>query len=187
MTSNNNLYIYRVINNHICTQKVKSTRSSISIPKLELSLSATVFADAGFNNLPDGGSQGGYIIFLNDKCNSVVPLSWNSTRLRHVALSTLDAETLPMSDAYDSTIFLSNLTEELTKSQKQTNITILTDNQSHFETLKTTKATLDCHLGVEISVLRETCNNGEISINQISSENQLSDPLTKKATSHQRN
>ena len=91
-----------------------------------------------------------------------------------------------MSDAYDSTIFLSNLTEELTKSQKQTNITILTDNQSHFETLKTTKATLDCHLGVEISVLREMCNN-EISINWISSENQLSDPLTKKATSHQRN
>ena len=75
VTSNNNLYIYVVINNHIRTQKVKSTRSSISIPKLDLkSLSATVFADAGFNNLPDGGSQGGYIIFLNDKCNSIVPL-----------------------------------------------------------------------------------------------------------------
>ena len=151
----------------------------------KVSLSATAFADAGFNNLPDGGSQGGYINFLNDKCNSVVPLSWNSTRLRHVARSTLDAETLAMSDAYDSTIFLSNLTEELTKYQKQTNM-FLTDNQSRFETLKTTKATLDCHLGVEISALREMCNN-EISINWISSENQLSDPLTKKATSHQRN
>ena len=167
---------------------IKSTRSSISIPKLDLkSLSATVFADAGFNNLPDRGSQGGYIIFLNDKCNSVVPFSWNSTRLRHVARSTLDAETLAMSDAYDSTIFLSNLTEELTKYQNQTNITALTDNQSHLETLKTTKATLDCHLRVEISALREMCNNNEISINRISSENQLSDPLTKKATSHQRN
>ena len=92
-----------------------------------------------------------------------------------------------MSDAYDSKILISNLTEELTKSQKQTNITVLTDNQSSFETLKTTKATLDYHLGVEISALREMCNNDEISINRISSENQLSDPLTKKATSHQRN
>ena len=92
-----------------------------------------------------------------------------------------------MSDAYDLTIFLSNLTEELTKYQKQTNITILTDNQSHFETLKTTKATLDCHLRLEISVLREMCKNDEISITWISNENQLTDPLTKKATSHQRN
>ena len=138
---------------------VKSTPSSISIPKLDLkSLSITVFADASFNNLPDGGSQGGYIIFLNDKYNSVVPLSWNSTRLRCVARSTLAPETLAMSDACDSAIFLSHLIEELTKSPKQTNITVLTDNQSFFETLKTTKATLDRRLRVEISALREMCN-----------------------------
>ena len=87
---------------------VKSTPSSISIPKLGLkSLSITVFADASFNNLPDGGGQGGYIIFLNDKYNSVIPLSWNSTRLRRVARSSLVAETLAMSDACDSAIFLS--------------------------------------------------------------------------------
>ena len=166
---------------------VKSTPSSISIPKLDLkSLSITVFADASFNNLPDGGSQGGYIIFLNDKYNSVVPLSWNSTRLRWVARSTLAAETLAMSDACDSAIFLSHLIEELTKSPKQTNITVLTDNQSFFETLKTTKATLDRRLRVEISALREMCNNDEISINRVSSENQLSDPITKRGMFHQK-
>ena len=161
---------------------VKSTPSSISIPKLDLkSLSIAVFADASFDNLPDGESQGGYIIFLNDKYNSVVPLSWNSTRLQRVTHSTLVS-----SDTCDSTIFQSNLTEELTRSQKQTNITVLTDNQSLFEILKTTKATLNCHLRVEISALREMCNNDEISINWVSSENQLSDPLTKRGTSHQK-
>ena len=166
---------------------VKSTPSSISIPKLDFkSLPITVFADASFNNLPDGGSQGGYIIFLNNKYNSAVPLSWNSTRLQCVARSALAAETLAMSDACDSTIFLSNLTEELTKSPKQSNITVLTDNQSLFETLKTTKATLDHHLRVEISALREMCNNDKISINWVSSENQLSDPLTKRGMSHQK-
>ena len=88
---------------------VKSTPSPISIPKLDLkSLSITVFADARLNNLPDGGSQGGYIIFLNNKYNSVVPLSWNSTSLWPVARSTLAAETLFMTHAYDSAIFLSN-------------------------------------------------------------------------------
>ena len=108
---------------------VKSTPSSISIPKLDLkSLSITVFADASFNNLPDGGGQGGYIIFLNDKYNSVIPLSWDSTRLRRVARSSLAAETLAMSDACDSAIFLSNLIEKPTKSPKQTNIIILTEN-----------------------------------------------------------
>ena len=88
---------------------VKSTPSPISIPKLDLkSLSITVFADASFNNLPNGGSQGGYIIFLNNKYNSVVPLSWNSTRLRPIARSTLAAEILFMTDACDSAIFLSD-------------------------------------------------------------------------------
>ena len=88
---------------------VKSTPSPISIPKLDLkSLSITVFADASFNNLPNGGSQGGYIIFLNNKYNSVVPPSWNSTRLRPIARSTLAAEILFMTDACDSTIFLSD-------------------------------------------------------------------------------
>ena len=104
----------------------------------------------------------------------------NSTRV------TLAAETLAMYDACDSAIFLLNLTEELTRSPKQTNIIVLTDNQSLFETLKTTKATLDCRLRVEISALREMCNNDEISINWVSSENQLSDPLTKRGTSHQK-
>ena len=100
--------------------------------------------------------------------------------------ATLAAETLAMYDACDSAIFLLNLTEELTRSPKQTNIIVLTDNQSLFETLKTTKATLDCRLRVEISALREMCNNDEILINWVSSENQLSDPLTKRGTSHQK-
>ena len=52
--------------------------------------------------------------------------------------------------------------------------------------MKITKATLDCQLRVEISALREMCNNDEISINQVSSENQLSYPLTKRGTSHQK-
>ena len=144
---------------------IKSTPSSISIPKLDLrSLSITVFADASFNNLPDGGSQDGYIIFLSGNNKSVVPLSWNSTRLWRVARSNLAAETLVMSKVCDSAIFLSNLTEELTT---HTNITVLTDNQSLFETLKTKKASLDCCLRVEISALGEMCNNGEISINSV--------------------
>ena len=183
----NNATVADILSVNKVIKFVKSTPSSISIPKLDLkSLSITVFADASFNNLPDGGSQGGYIIFLNDKYNSVVPLSWNSTRLRCVARSTLAAETLAMSDACDSAIFLSHLIEELTKSPKQTNITVLTDNQSFFETLKTTKATLDRRLRVEISALRERCNNDEISINRVSSENQLSDPITKRGMFHQK-
>ena len=183
----NNATVADILSVNKVIKFVKSTPSSISIPKLDLkSLSITVFADASFNNLPDGGSQGGYIIFLNNKYNSVVPLSWNSTRLPRVVRSTLAVETLAMSDACDSAIFLSNLTDELAKSPKQTNITVLTDNQSLFEALKTTKAALDHRLRVEISALREMCNNDEITINRVSSENQLSDPLTKRGTSHQK-
>ena len=73
---------------------IKSTRSHITIPAMNLeSPQLLLYSVASFNNLPDGGSQGGYTVFLCDKFSSSVPIAWNSTRLKRVNRSTFAAET----------------------------------------------------------------------------------------------
>ena len=44
--------------------------------------------DASIGNLPDGGTQGGYIIFLANEKGKVIPI-WNSKKIRRVVRSTL--------------------------------------------------------------------------------------------------
>ena len=79
-------------------RKVTSSNNEIIIPKLDLnSLSIKVFTDASFNNLPNGGSQGGQITFITDNENNSCPVHWNSSRLKRVARSTIATETLSLS------------------------------------------------------------------------------------------
>lgn len=146
------------------------------------SLHLKLYSDASFNNLPDGGSQGGYIIFLCDKFSKSVPLAWNSTRLKRVTRSILAAETLALTDGCDTAFFIANLITDIGL-YKTIPITALTDNQSLSDTIRTTKPTLDSRLRVEISALREMCDKNEINIHWISKQNQLSNILTKKGAS----
>ena len=53
-----------------------------------------VYSDAAHRNLPNGGSQGGYVIFLCRFRNMCVPLNWQSKRIRRGVRSSLAAEAL---------------------------------------------------------------------------------------------
>ena len=71
---------------------IKSTPSHITIPVMNLeSLQLLLYSGASFNNLPEGGSQGGYIVFLCNKFS--VPIAWNLTRLKRMTRSTLNIKT----------------------------------------------------------------------------------------------
>ena len=60
---------------------IKSTPSHIKIPSFDLgSLEVHLYFDVSFNNLPDGGSEGGYIVFICDKNNKSTPIACNSTK-----------------------------------------------------------------------------------------------------------
>ena len=53
------------------------------------------FNDSSFGNLCDaGGSQGGYVIFLEGQNGNCSPLMWQLKKLRRVVRSTMAAETL---------------------------------------------------------------------------------------------
>ena len=61
---------------------LKSTKSFIKVPKFDKeSLKLQLFTDASFNNLPNGGSQAGQILFLSDCKINCFPLHWNSSKL----------------------------------------------------------------------------------------------------------
>ena len=165
---------------------IQNTPTYILIPNLHIeSLYIKIFADASFNNLPNGGSQGGFIVLLSDKFNNIAPISWSSIKLKRVARSTLAAETLTLIDGCDTSFFIASLAKEIIypKFPKDIAIEGYTDNHSLYETLKSTNSVLDRRLRVEISALREMCENNELSINWIEKQCQLSDVLTKRGAS----
>ena len=93
---------------------VKNTPTCVRIPTLHFeSLYIKLFLDASFNNLQNGESQGGFLVFLSGKFNNIVPITWSSTKLKRVARSTLAAETLALSDGCDMSFFIASLAKKM--------------------------------------------------------------------------
>ena len=160
---------------------VKDNKNSIKFPSLHRpSTKVIMFADASFNNLPDGSSQGGYIVLLADKNNRCCPISWKSNKVRRVARSTLAAETLAFTDGCDAAHFVNQLAQEARLVPRSSPILTFTDNKSLFDSANTTSQIADRRLRVEISSIREMQERGEITIQWINKEKQLADCLTKK-------
>ena len=80
-------------------KNVKNSKNEIRFPKLNLNnIKLQLLTDASFNNLPNGGSQAGQIIFLTDDKSNTFPLYWNSFKIKRVARSAIAADTLSLSE-----------------------------------------------------------------------------------------
>ena len=94
-------------------------------------LKLVMYANASHGNLPDGGSQLGYLTFLvreNKKCSI---LNQQSKRIKWVVRSSVAAETWAFSDATDDEIYISELISELMfNGVKHIPIEIYTDSKS---------------------------------------------------------
>jgi hypothetical protein len=68
---------------------VKSTQgATIKFPALDIaSTRVLVYADSSFNNLDNGSSQGGQIVFLKDGSDRACPISWKSQKVRKELLA----------------------------------------------------------------------------------------------------
>ena len=83
-------------------------------------LHLVVYADASLANLPDQGSQSGYIIFLANDCKQCIPLNWQSKQIKRIVQSSLSAETLSFADALDEAIELqATISQMLYNNQKK--------------------------------------------------------------------
>ena len=145
------------------------------------------FSDASYGNLADGGSQGGHIIFICNNSNKVIPLQWQSKRIRRIARSTMAAECLAMVDAVDAAFLIKSLLEELLLCQNSIKIVSIIDNKSLFDALYSTKTIEDKRLSVDVAAVREKLNNGEIAeVKWVESSKQIADCLTKSGASAER-
>ena len=166
-------------------KKVRNELSEIHCPCLDpRSLDIRCYSYASFNNLPNGGSQGGHLVFRCDSSDRCCPLTWNSTKLKRVVRSTLAAETLSLADNSETAIYLSKLTGTCVNGSKHPmEICCITDNLSLFEAVHSVKSVSDRQLHLEVSAVCQMLERKEIEVRWVKGCNQLSDVLTKKGAS----
>ena len=144
------------------------------------------YTDASFANLPDGGSQGGFVIFLSDCDGNKCPLSWQSRRLRRVVKSTLAAETLALVEGAEAAVYLKTIIEEIVGCDKL-KVQCYVDNKSLVEALKSSTSVDDRRLRIDVALLKDMMQRREVdNISWVSTSEQLADCLTKKGASTDR-
>ena len=146
------------------------------------SLEIVAYSDASFGNVKNGGSQGGYVVFITDAKNKACPLCWSSKRLKRVVRSTLAAEALALLEALDSAIFIRQfLSEILHQDAKSAFIPIkcFIDNNDLFVALSSSKNVAEKRLRAEIHFLQDTKNNENVQFKWVATREQLADVLTK--------
>ena len=116
------------------------------------------YHDASYANLQDGGSQGGFIVFVTDQneCKTS-PIAWQSRKLKCVVKSTLAAETLSQLEASEACFWLGSTLSELLYGSLDNNpfMECRTDDHSLVEAVYSSEAILDKRLRVDIAIMRQ--------------------------------
>ena len=164
---------------------MNSSHLKLAFPKLEGEVFLDCYSDASFANLPDGGSQGGFIIFLSDSSHNRCPVLWQSRKVRRVVKSTLSAEALALLDCAEAAVYLQGILEQIT--HRCVKINCYVDNQSLADTVYSSKTLEDRRLRIDIAVLRDMIKKGEInSVSWVATARQLADCLTKRGANPSR-
>ena len=141
-----------------------------------------VFCDATHASLPDGSSQGAFIVFVRGK-DKVVPILWQSKKLKRVTKSPLASETHALGEAADAALLIANLIVEIYHLDQLPKITCYTDSKSLRDALHTSNTLEDMSLRVNVARLREMVNLEEITVKWIHGNQQLADVMTKRGAS----
>ena len=160
-------------------QALKTDRLVIRFGPIELKAARLVFfSDASHANLLDGGSQGGYIIFLCDASNNCCPLAWTSKRIKRVAKSTLSAETQSAIEAVETAQMLQQFLQEILPGVSL-DVELYVDCKSLYDAINTTNLLSDKRLRIDIALLREMVERSELKVKWIQTKAQVADILTK--------
>ena len=117
--------------------RVNTDHVKIYFPKIESleSCSLECYSDASFANLPDSGSQGGMILFLQDSRGVRCPVYWQSRKIRRVVKSTLAAETLALVDCAEIAVYIQRIIMDLCGKLVDIPINCFVNNKSLLDTL----------------------------------------------------
>ena len=138
------------------------------------------YSDASWGNLRNGGSQGGYLVFLMNSEGRINLISWQSHRLKRIARSTVAAGTLSAMEACETAFLLKSQISEIFDGEGPP-IHLVTDNESLANAVRSTTSVEEKRLRVDISALREMLDKGEIrEVSWVPAREQLADCLTKQ-------
>ena len=177
--------IENILNANKAVRKIKSNNDvQLRFPDLGSfsKIEIIVYSDATHASLPDGASQGAYVVFCKGK-GKVAPILWQSKKLKRVTKSPLASETLALGEAADAGILIANLLSEIHGLKNLPPVQCITDSKSLRDTLHTSNTIEDMSLRVNVGRLREMINLKEISVRWVEGKMQLADPLTKRGAS----
>ena len=140
------------------------------------SLKLQLFTDASFDNLSNGESQAGQILFLTNN-KKYMSFLLEFIQNKRVVRSTIAAETLSLSDGCDVCIYLNQLLSEILLEHGKT--TQSYSIKHFYDAAHSMKQTLEKRLLVDITAIKEMVERNEINITWIEKEKQLGDILTK--------
>ena len=162
--------------------RIRSEEFKLWFPKLSSMRSAYLecYADASYANLPDEGSQGGFVIFLKngERC----PIAWQSKKLKRVVNSTLAAEAMSLLEGAGVATYIAELIAEMTGASRM-KIHCFTDCKSLFDNLQTYHKVEDRRTRIDMACIRDMVEKQEIQVHWLDTENQIADALTKKGAS----
>ena len=75
-------------------------------------IKVVTYSDATYASLEDGSSQGGYIVGIQGKLG-LIPISWQSRKLRRVTQSPLASETLVQCEGANAAYLICNTLKEI--------------------------------------------------------------------------
>ena len=160
--------------------RVKREPLSLFFPRLHNLSEGTLecYTDAAFANLPNGGSQGAFIIFITDRNGKRCPIHWQTRKLKRVVKSTIAAETMALLEGAEASIYIAAILKQLGCAVR---INCVTDNKSLYDALKSSKQVEDKRLRIDISVMDDLLAKKEVDrVLWVSGRDQLADALTKK-------
>ena len=154
---------------------------TIKFPTLDLqTLRIIGISDASFANNRDLTSQLGFLLFLTDETDSVIPLIFKSYKARRVTRSVLAAELIAFVDLFHQAFAMASDVGKF-PCQKKLPITLLTDSKSLFDILTKGSRTSEKRLMLDVAAAREGYRIGAISnIGFVRTAKNIADALTKK-------
>ena len=166
-------------------RKVKNDTVSLQFKDLGEHVELMLFSDASFGNLPDGGSQGGFVMLLLGENGNVNPVTWQSKKIRRVVRNTLSSEALALADGIDCASSVATLYNELISNKSTPEggtcipIKCVIDNKDLYEALHSTKNVSERRLRLEISYIKEMIQKGDLTVHWVETNEQIANVLTK--------
>ena len=179
-TENDLKYVLKVIK-HVQNDEARIKYHSLASKD---NLHLVVYTDASLANLPDQGSQSGYIIFLANESKQCIPLNWQSKKIKRIVRSSLSAETIAFADALDAVALQATISQILYYNRKEIPIFVHTDNRSLFDTINSTTNVTEKQLRIDIAVIKDTLQRFACNVYWIPAEKHLANCLTKHGVSN---